>query len=117
MRTSVIGLLLAAALAPAAGAQTVGGNYSVTGTNPNGQAYSGSAHITPSGSACRITWQTGGTSSAGVCMLANKAFAASYILQGKQGLVVYELQGNGTLKGWWTIVDTEGVGTETLVPR
>ena len=50
-------------------------------------------------------------------MLANKAFAASYILQGQQGLVVYELQPDGSLKGWWTIADQQGVGTENLYPR
>jgi hypothetical protein len=109
--------LLALGMTSTASALTIGGRYNVQGTNPNGAAYSGTAQITPSGSACRITWQTGSTSSSGICMLANKAFAASYILQGKQGLVVYELQPNGSLKGWWTIADTQGVGTENLFPQ
>ena len=49
-------------------------------------------------------------------MLANRAFAASYI-QGQQGLVVYELQPDGSLKGWWTIAGQTGAGTENLYPR
>jgi hypothetical protein len=116
MRRLILALLVSTA-ASAASAQDVGGSYTVRGTNPNGQQYSGTAEITPSGSACRITWHTGSTSSSGICMLANKAFAASYILQGKQGLVIYELQPNGSLKGWWTIADSSGVGTEALFRR
>ena len=116
MRRLFWGFVLATGVS-AASAQTIGGSYNVQGTNPNGAAYSGTVQITPSGSACRITWQTGSTSSSGICMLANKAFAASYILQGKQGLVVYELQPDGSLKGWWTLADQQGVGTENLYPR
>jgi hypothetical protein len=117
MRRLFLGLLLATGVAGEASAQTVGGSYTVKGTNPNGTAYSGTVQITPSGSACRISWQTGSTNSSGICMLANKAFAAYYVLNGKPGLVVYELQADGSLKGYWTIADTQGAGTENLYPR
>jgi hypothetical protein len=116
MRRLVIALALSMGVGSAS-AQTVGGSYNVQGTNPNGSTYGGTVQITPTGSSCRITWQTGSTSSSGICMLANKAFAASYILQGQQGLVVYELQSDGSLKGWWTIAGQTGVGTENLTPR
>ena len=116
MRRWVIALALSMGIGSAS-AQTVGGSYNVQGTNPNGSSYGGTVQITPTGSSCRITWQTGSTSSSGICMLANKAFAASYLLQGQQGLVVYELQSNGSLKGWWTIAGQTGVGTENLYPR
>jgi hypothetical protein len=116
MRRLVIALALSMGVGSAS-AQTVGGSYNVHGTNPNGSTYGGTVQITPTGSSCRITWQTGSTSSSGICMLANKAFAASYILQGQQGLVVYELQSDGSLKGWWTIAGQTGVGTENLTPR
>ena len=117
MRTLIIGLGLATGLAAAAQAQTVGGSYIVHGTNPNGSSYSGTAEISPRGDACRITWQTGSTSSQGICMLANKAFAAYYHLGDDVGLVVYELLPDGTLKGYWTIKDQKGVGTEVLMPK
>ena len=116
MRRLIIALALSMAVGSAS-AQTVGGSYNVQGTNPNGSTYGGTVQITPTGSSCRITWQTGSTSSSGICMLANKAFAASYILQGQQGLVVYELKSDGSLRGWWTIAGQEGVGTENLYPR
>ena len=107
------GLLIAGS--PAA-AQTVGGQYQVSGTNPNGSRYQGTATITPSSdSTCRIVWHTGSTST-GICMLAGKAFAASYVLGGKVGLVVYELQADGSLKGVWTMADQPGSGTEVLTP-
>ncbi len=108
---------LVAFAAGAAHAQSVGGEYAVSGTNFDGSRYTGTARITPSGSACRIVWQTGSTSSNGTCMLANKAFAAHYRLGSEWGLVVYELQPDGSLKGWWTIEGKDGVGRETLTPR
>ena len=112
----ILGLALATSIASVALAQSVGGTYTVAGTNPNGSTYSGTAQITPSGSSCNITWETG-TTSKGVCMLANKAFAAFYQLGSDYGLVVYELQPDGSLKGYWTIADKEGVGGEILTPK
>jgi hypothetical protein len=116
MRALIIAALLVACWGASASAQTVGGQYRVAGTNPDGSAYSGTALITPSSdSTCRIEWQTGSTSR-GICMLANKAFAAAYQLGKDVGLVVYELQPDGSLKGVWTVADRPGAGTETLVP-
>ena len=117
MRAFLIAAVAVALTGGVAAAQSVGGSYNVRGTNPNGSSYGGTAQITPSGSACRITWHTGSTSSNGICMLANKAFAAYYRLGKDTGLAVYELLPDGTLKGYWTIADTEGVGTETLIPQ
>ncbi len=121
MRSFGSGLLLAVGLAigvtGAAGAQTVGGSYSVAGTNFDGSAYAGTVQITPEGSTCRIVWNTGPVPSEGVCMLSNKAFAAFYKLGSDYGLVVYELQPDGSLKGNWSIAGKQGVGTETLVPQ
>ncbi|MCW5772276.1 MAG: hypothetical protein KIT16_11615 [Rhodospirillaceae bacterium] len=117
MRIIAMAAVLAAGLGGVAAAQQVGGVYTVRGTNPNGSTYGGTARITPSGSACRIVWQTGSTTSSGICMLANRAFAAYYRLGRNIGLAVYELQPDGSLRGHWTIADTEGVGTEILTPR
>jgi hypothetical protein len=117
MRAIVIAILLGVGWCAAASAQNVGGKYAVKGTNLDGSSYGGTATITPAGSACVIVWDTGsGSISKGICMLANKAFAASYVLDGKVGLVVYEVQPDGALKGVWTIADTEGAGTELLSP-
>ena len=101
MRKIVLGLLMAACVAAPAWAQKVGGSYTVQGTNLDGSKYSGTAEITPSGS---------------TCMLANKAFAAYYHMGKDDGLVVYEVQPDGVLKGYWTITDQDGSGTEVLTP-
>jgi hypothetical protein len=116
-------ILIAAAIgaafvfSPAAFSQTVGGEYQVKGTNFDGSAYNGTAQITPSSnSTCRIEWKTGGSTSAGFCMLAGDALAAAYKLGDSVGLVLYKLQPDGSLKGVWTIADKPGAGTEILTP-
>ena len=115
MRSLILGLLIAVGCGAAASAQTVGGEYTVKGTNPDGSAYDGTAEITPSGDSCRMVWHTGSTWR-GICMLANKSFAASYRLGDTYGLVIYDLQPDGVLKGVWTVADQKGAGTETLTP-
>ena len=116
MRAMIAAVLAGVCCAGGAFAQTVGGEYRVRGTNFDGSPYSGTATITPSSnSTCRIEWRTGSTS-AGFCMLANKAFAAAYKMDDGVGLIVYELQPDGSLKGYWTLADKSGSGTETLTP-
>jgi hypothetical protein len=115
VRSIILALLFAVGCGAAASAQTVGGKYSIKGTNPDGSSYGGTAEITPSGDSCRIVWHTDSTWR-GICMLANKSFAASYRLGDTYGLVIYELQPDGILKGVWTVADQNGAGTETLIP-
>ncbi len=116
-------LITAAALSLAAStavfAQDVtAGTYDVEGTNLDGSAYSGTATIAlESDTTCSITWETGGTTSHGICMLYDDAFAAGYVLDDAVGLVVYKVKGNGVLEGGWTITGKTGSGTETLTLR
>jgi hypothetical protein len=117
MRIWIAALAVAALSSTAAFAQDVGGAYKVEGTNFDGSAYAGTARITPSSnSTCRIEWKTGGSTSTGFCMLSSGALAAAYKLGNSVGLVLYDLQSDGTLKGVWTIADKSGAGTETLTP-
>lgn len=116
MRVLIGAALLTASFALSASAQTVGGKYDVKGTNFDGSSYDGTAVITrSSNTTCRIHWETGSTSD-GFCMLAGKSFAAAYAMGKTVGLVVYELQPDGALKGVWTIADESGAGTEVLTP-
>jgi hypothetical protein len=97
--------------------ENVGGRYQVQGANSNGARYSGTAEITvTSRNTCRIVWRTGATTSRGICMRNQNAFTASYLLQGQMGLVIYEIKGDGSMVGIWTMADQEGVGTENLIP-
>jgi hypothetical protein len=96
----------------------VGGTYEVLGKNANGDEYKGTATIeVTSENTCRITWETGGSTSAGICMRNGTAFAAGYVLNNKVGLIIYERQEDGSLVGLWTIADQDGVGTEVLTPQ
>lgn len=105
-------------LATIANAQSIGGNYSVAGTNFNGSAYSGTARITlTSSTTCEIVWTTGGSTSSGICMRNGDAFSAGYELGDAIGLVIYHVMPNGVLDGLWTVAGQEGVGTEVLTPR
>lgn len=114
---SAVALLLTASAAMAAPGD-VGGRYNVEGKNPNGSAYRGTAEIiVTTKNTCRILWKTGGTTSEGICMRNENAFSAAYELQGKVGLVIYEIMDDGTMEGIWTVADQEGVGAERLVPR
>jgi hypothetical protein len=93
------------------------GKYNVEGKNLDGSAYSGTAEITAtSETTCRIHWETGGTTSDGICMRNGNAFAAGYVLNEAVGLVVYRMMDDGSLDGIWTIADQEGVGEEVLTP-
>ena len=109
-------LILLAGVASAS-AQSLPGKYEVEGKNLDGSTYSGTAEIVAaSETTCRITWKTGGTTSAGICMRNDTSFAAGYVMGDAIGLVVYKMMDDGTLEGVWTIADKEGVGEETLTP-
>jgi hypothetical protein len=116
--TAVLAAIAIAALSgTTASAQSVGGRYRAQGTNFDGSSYSGTAVITrSSNTTCRIEWKTGGSSSSGFCMLAKGSLAAAYKLGNSVGLVLYELEPDGTLRGIWTIADEAGAGTEILTP-
>lgn len=119
MTTKSIALFAAVALSSSglAGTGDVGGTYRVQGSNPKGSAYQGTATITvTSANTCRIVWKTGPTTSEGICMRNQNAFSAGYVLQGDVGLVIYEINDDGSMDGLWTVADQPGVGTEKLVP-
>jgi len=105
-------------LASSASAQNIGGNYSVQGTNFDGSPYTGTAEILlTSQTTCVIKWVTGGTTSDGICMRNDDAFAAGYVLGDAIGLVVYKVMEDGSLHGLWTIAGKDGNGTEVLTPQ
>jgi hypothetical protein len=111
-------VVVAGAFAGPATAAEIGGTYEVRGTNFDGSRYGGTAEITiTSDTTCRIVWNTGGQESAGICMRNGIALAAGYSLGDAVGLVIYEIRNDGTLDGLWTIADSDGIGTELLIPE
>lgn len=118
MRRLLAAALLAASVAAPASAQSLGGTYTVAGTNFDGSPYGGTAEITlTSDTTCVIQWQTGETSSDGICMRNDDAFSAGYVLGDDIGLVVYKMMPDGSLHGLWTIAGQDGNGTEVLTPK
>ncbi len=114
MHWLAVGLLFIALCSASTAAQTIGGRYTVAGTNPNGSPYRGTAEIIPlANGACRITWQVGTTWN-GVCLVATGAVGAVYRSGNASGLAVYDLQPDGSLRGVWTL--GEKTGTEILTP-
>lgn len=107
---------LVAVAAPAM-AQDVGGTYRADGTNFDGSRYGGTAVITvTSKTTCNIAWDTGSIAK-GICMRNGDSFAASYVMGDAIGLVIYDLQPDGSLEGLWTVAGQDGVGTEVLTPQ
>src|SRR5258707_13714010 len=100
MRTLGLALMLFVSSAAVASAQSVGGKYRGTGTNPNGSAYTGTAEIIPSGDSRRMSWNVVGAWK-GICMLSNKSLAPTYRNGNTYGLVRYELRPNAVLNGRW----------------
>lgn len=118
MKSILTATLVAFGLAGPAAAQSIGGSYSVSGTNLDGSHYRGSAEITlTSKTTCIIAWKTGGTTASGICSRNGDTFAAAYEMSGAIGLVIYKVLPDGTLDGLWTIAGTEGNGTEVLTPE
>jgi len=117
VKRGLLAFILATALgAGSAAAQDITGRYAVEGTNANGSTYSGIATITAtSENTCRIVWEVGSTSE-GICMRNRNAFSAGYVLGNSIGLVIYEIFGDGSMQGIWTVADQPGVGTEILRP-
>lgn len=118
MRKLILSLALLGLSALPAAAQSIGGTYTVAGTNFDGSSYGGEATITlTSETTCTIHWETGGSSSDGICMRNDDAFSAGYVLGKDIGLVVYKVEEDGSLHGLWTIAGKEGNGTEVLTPK
>jgi len=118
MRRLLLSLAVVGLAAAPAAAQSIGGKYTVAGTNFDGSKYGGEATITlTSETTCTIHWETGGSSSDGICMRNDNAFSAGYVMGEEIGLVVYKVEDDGSLHGLWTIAGKNGSGTEVLTPK
>ena len=118
MKKIMSALLFSAMFTIPAQAIDFGGKYKVEGTNINGTKYEGEATITiTSETTCEIHWETGPTTSDGICMRNDDSFAAAYKIQDAVGLIIYKVSADGVLNGLWTIAGNGGAGTETLTPE
>jgi len=118
MRIILAIAFLAALALPAASSEFRAGTYTVEGTNLNGSPYSGTAEVTLlSDTTCQIVWKTGGTESWGHCMKVGDYVSAGYIMGEAIGVIMYLVNEDGSLDGYWTISGQDGSGTEKLTPQ
>jgi hypothetical protein len=98
-------------------AQEIGGRYLVDGQGFDGKPYRGEAEIVLTTDVhCTINWQTGGSTSQGICMRSGDVFSAAFVLEGRVGMLIYTVQKDGALNGFWTMSGSDGVGYENLAP-
>jgi hypothetical protein len=91
-------------------------HYAADGSNPDGSHYTGNADVTViSDTTFSIVWKIEGQRYEGFGMRLNDSLAATYMINGEPGLVIYKVDGNG-LTGAWAIRGHDGVGTEHLRP-
>jgi len=115
MRKVLLVTVLAGATAGAAFADVVG-EYSGAGTNPGGEgSYTCDVTITKSGPAYGVQWFfEGQLGYEGVGLMKNGLFCVGYASSGGYGVVVYEVQTDGSLLGIWATPGFDGLGSETL---
>lgn len=92
---------LSASLALAAGAvsaQSIGGNYTAEGRNPNGSTYTGRVQISEMGAAIGVAWQVGSQGYTGNGFRDGQVLTVNW---GDQYPVIYVIMPNGELHGTW----------------
>jgi hypothetical protein len=120
IRTIYTVLLLAITMPAWAAAETLklASTYDEVGTNPNGSKYTGTATVEIiSDTTFKIRWKIGSTTYSGFGMRMNDTLAATYMVDGEPGLIVYKVGDDGTLDGLWAIRGQNGNGTDRLIPR
>ncbi len=107
---------LAVATAANADTLTLSSHYSAAGTNPDGSKYTGTVAVQIlSNTTFGIEWTIGGVVYKGFGMRRNDALAATYMINGQPGLVIYKVDGN-ELDGLWSVRGQNGNGSEHLTP-
>jgi hypothetical protein len=110
-------VFLALALPASADTLTLASKYSVSGSNPDGSKYSGTANVKViSESTFTIKWSIAGATYEGFGMRMNDTLSATYTIDGEPGLIIYKVDGNG-LNGIWAVRGHDKVGTEQLQPQ
>jgi hypothetical protein len=111
-------LLLTIAMPAWAEKLTLASTYDEVGTNPNGSKYTGTATVEViSDTTFLIKWKIGSTTYSGFGMRMNDTLAATYLVNGEPGLIIYQVGDNGVLSGLWAIRGQNGNGTDRLTPR
>jgi hypothetical protein len=113
---ALLALGLAAAITAPASAQIREGAYDVSGTNPDGSNYDGQFLLrTGPGGAWVATWRVANENIMGLGLIQAGVLAVSFVVNGRPGVAVFEVEPDGRLRGSWTTGG--GLGTEMLTPK
>jgi hypothetical protein len=113
---ALLALGLAASLAAPAAAQIREGAYGVEGTNPDGSNYDGEFLLrTGPGGAWVANWRVASENIMGLGLIQAGVLAVSFVVNGRPGVAVFEVEPDGRLRGSWTTGG--GMGTEMLTPK
>ena len=108
-------LIAGAAQAQDAAPAPVGGSYTVEGQNFEGKAYSGTAQVRFTDDvSCAISWDIAGVSSECVCIRKGDTLSAAVVQGSSLVVAVYDLGTDGSMSGFWTVLNLPGVGFEQL---
>jgi hypothetical protein len=111
-----LALGFAASFATPAFAQIREGAYAVEGTNPDGTNYDGEFMLrTGPGGAWVATWRVANENIMGLGLIQAGVLAVSFVVNGRPGVAVFEVEPDGKLRGSWTTGG--GMGTEMLTPK
>jgi hypothetical protein len=117
LRTLVVFFVLVFATIAHADVLTLHSTYDAAGTNPDGSKYSGTVAIKViSDKTFTIHWKIGDETYDGFGMRNGDALAATYMLDGKPGLIIYKVGNDGVLNGFWVVRGESEGGTERLTP-
>lgn len=112
-----LALPLVASLPAIAHAQRAG-TYNVTGTGIDGTPYTGQLILAQAGlSSWRVQWLIGPTRLEGVGMTSGNTLAIAFNVGRANGMSIYNVGADGTMIGQWTMIGSEGIGTEMAVPQ
>lgn len=93
-------------------------SYKAVGKNGDGSDYTGTVSVKViSDTTFSIEWKIGGSVTKGFGMRMNDTLSATYMLNGQPGLIIYKVQGDGSMSGIWAIRGLSGNGSETLTPK
>ncbi|WP_431270650.1 hypothetical protein [Dankookia sp. P2] len=109
-------LAFSLAISGAASAQIREGAYGVEGTNPDGTNYDGEFLLrTGPGGAWVGNWRVANENIMGLGLIQGGVLAVSFVVNGRPGVAVFEVEADGRLRGTWTTGG--GMGTEMLTPK
>jgi hypothetical protein len=96
----------------------ISSSYKAAGKNADGSNYTGTVSVKSiSDTTYTIEWKIDGGVIKGFGMRRNNVLSATYMLEGQPGLIIYQVQKDGTLLGTWAIKGQSGNGSEILTPQ